>query len=155
MDLVRAKVASFNIIIFVKKEKPIKLLLADDDVVDRELFSEALRLTQIKYLLNQVGGGDEVFTYLQNTEVKPDMIFLDLNMPVKDGRETLRELKASNTFKTIPVIILSTSNSRFDIQQSYEWGASLFLSKPHDFREMIDMLKSLLTLGSKYVWFCD
>lgn len=137
----------------MKQDRPIHLLLADDDAVDRELFSEALKSTRVKFKLDEVPGGEEVFTHLNNHHDKPDLIILDLNMPVKDGRETLKELKADKNFKYIPVIILSTSNSHFDIRYSYDYGASLFLTKPHSFPDMVEMLNHLLILGSKYVSF--
>lgn len=135
--------------------KTIHILLADDDAVDRELFAEALKSTQVKCKLDEVSGGEEVFTHLNSNTSKPDLIILDLNMPVKDGRETLRELKANKNFKYIPVIILSTSNSHFDISHSYDSGASLFLTKPHSFPDLVDMLRVLLTLTTKYVSFSE
>lgn len=137
----------------LKLDKTIEILLADDDAVDRELFSEALKSTRVKYKLAEVPGGEEVFTHLNANSNKPDLIILDLNMPVKDGRETLKELKANTNFKCIPVIILSTSNSHFDIRYSYDYGASLFLTKPHSFRDLVEMLDLLITLSSKYVSF--
>ena len=139
----------------VKLDKTIQILLADDDAVDRELFSEALKSTRVKYKLEEVPGGEEVFTHLNTAPHKPDLIILDLNMPVKDGRETLKELKANKNFKYIPVIILSTSNSHFDIRYSYDYGASLFLTKPHSFHDLVEMLDTLLTLSSKYVSFAQ
>lgn len=138
-----------------KSNKTISILLADDDAVDRELFSEALKSTRVKYKLNEVGGGDELFTHLNNNPVKPDLIILDLNMPLKDGRETLKELKADKIFKRIPVVMLSTSNSHFDVVFSYDHGASLFLTKPHSFHDLVEMLDLLLTLSSKYISFSE
>jgi CheY-like chemotaxis protein len=138
-----------------KANKTIQILLADDDAVDRELFSEALKSTRVKFRLEEVQGGEEVFTHLNSTSVKPDLIVLDLNMPVKDGRETLKELKANKNFKYIPVIILSTSNSHFDVLFSYDNGASLFLTKPHSFHDLVEMLDLLLSLSSKYISFAN
>jgi CheY-like chemotaxis protein len=136
-----------------KSNKTIRLLLADDDAVDRELFSEALKSTRVKYKLDEVPGGEEVFTHLNAAIDKPDLIVLDLNMPVKDGRETLKELKSNKNFKCIPVVILSTSNSHFDVLFSYDNGASLFLTKPHSFHDLVEMLDLLLSLSSKYISF--
>jgi CheY-like chemotaxis protein len=137
----------------IKLEKTIEILLADDDAIDRELFSEALKSTRVKYKLIEVRAGDEVIAHVANNPQKPDLIILDLNMPVKDGRETLKELKADNNFKYIPVIILSTSNAHFDVRFSYDHGASLFLTKPHSFHDLVEMLNTLLTLSSKFVSF--
>ena len=139
----------------IKSDKTVQILLADDDAVDRELFAEALKSTRVKYTLNEVGGGEEVFIHLQASSVRPDLIILDLNMPLKDGRETLKELKANKNFKCIPVIILSTSNSHFDVLFSYDHGASLFLTKPHSFHDLVEMLDNLLLLSSKYVSFAE
>lgn len=136
-----------------KFNKTIHVLLADDDAVDRELFSEALKSTRVKYKLDEVPGGEEVFTHLNTSVDKPDLIILDLNMPVKDGRQTLKELKANKNFKYIPVVILSTSNSHFDVLFSYDNGASLFLTKPHSFHDLVEMLDLLLSLSSKYISF--
>jgi CheY-like chemotaxis protein len=133
--------------------KTISILLADDDAVDRELFSEALKSTRVKYKLFEASGGEEVFTHLNTHADQPDMIILDLNMPVKDGRETLKELKANKNFKCIPVVILSTSNAHFDVLFSYDNGASLFLTKPHSFHDLVEMLDLLLSLSSKYISF--
>ncbi|HZY81480.1 MAG TPA: response regulator [Cyclobacteriaceae bacterium] len=139
----------------MRSNKTIQILLADDDAVDRELFSEALKSTQVKFRLDEVSGGEEVFAHLNSVAQKPDLIILDLNMPVKDGRETLRELKANKNFKCIPVVILSTSNSHFDVRHSYDSGASLFLTKPHSFHDLVEMLNLLLNLSSKFVSFTD
>ena len=136
-----------------KVEKTVHILLADDDSVDRELFSEALKSTRVKHIFTEVSGGEEVFTKLNTSSFKPDIIILDLNMPIKDGRETLKELKANKNYKHIPVVILSTSNSHFDVSFSYDHGASLFLTKPHSFHDLVEMLDTLLTLSSKFVSF--
>lgn len=139
----------------LRSDRTLQILLADDDAVDRELFLEALKATQVKCLIDEVSGGEEVFTHLNGVSRKPDLIILDLNMPVKDGRETLKELKANKNFKAIPVIILSTSNSHLDVRYSYDYGASFFLTKPHSFRDLVEMLTVLLTFSSKYVSFVE
>ncbi|HEY5749507.1 MAG TPA: response regulator [Chryseolinea sp.] len=135
------------------KDKTIQILLVDDDSIDRELFAEAIRDTQLKVRLEEVSNGEECLRFLQQGPYRPDIIFLDLNMPVKDGRETLRDIKSDKDFHSIPVVILSTSNAHFDVKQSYQSGANLFLSKPDDFNSLVEMLGYLLTLGSKYVFF--
>jgi len=137
----------------MKTAKILQILLADDDVVDRELFAEALSQIQLEVKLHEVSDGNELFTCLRSRSAHPDIIFLDLNMPLKDGRETLRDLKADDQFKLIPVIILSTSSSEFDIKLCYQSGATLFISKPHDFHMLVDMLQNILNLASKYVSF--
>jgi len=131
----------------------IQILLADDDSIDRELFAEALKLTNLDAVLHEVSNGKALFDFLEKESRMPDLIFLDLNMPLMDGREILRELKADKNLSMIPVIIFSTSNSQFDVEESYQSGASLFVSKPHDFKELVEMLGHFLTLGSKYISF--
>lgn len=133
--------------------KDFSILLVDDDVIDRELFVEAIAKTLIKCSIEQASGGEEAIAYLKNTPKHPNMIVLDLNMPLKDGRETLREIKAHKDLKYIPVMILSTSNSHFDVQQSYESGASLFMEKPHDFDKLTELVNSLFNLAVNYVSF--
>ena len=135
------------------RSKNLNILLVDDDAVDRELFREALLKTSIKCVLNEASGGEEAIRFLENQGGVPALIVLDLNMPLKDGRQTLKEIKASKDFKHIPVVVLSTSNSYFDVLQSYEAGASLFLEKPHDFNDLTDMLLHLLSLTGKYASF--
>jgi len=137
----------------MKAAKTIQILLADDDATDRELFSEALSNTGLTVRLEEVSDGAECLRFLQQDAFRPDIIFLDLNMPVKDGRETLREIKSHKDLQSIPVVILSTSNAPFDVKQSYQDGANFFVSKPHDFHELVEMLGYLLKLGSKYISF--
>ena len=129
----------------------LKVLLVDDDVTDRELFMDAIRLAGKKYVVTEASNGIEAMTYLKETDELPHLIILDLNMPVKDGRETLREIKQHESFRKIPVCIMSTSGSPFDIESAYNNGANLFLVKPLDFKELIEMSTSLLSLFHKFV----
>lgn len=128
-----------------------ELLLVDDDAIDRELFADAIGLAQKGHKIEEAQNGEVALEYLHAADRLPDLIILDLNMPVKDGRETLMELKAHPRLRTIPVCIMSTSSSPFDIESAYTTGANLFLVKPLDFKMLIEMLTSLLTLFSKYV----
>lgn len=128
-----------------------ELLLVDDDDTDRELFAEAMSQAGGSYKMKEAHNGEVALDYLNAASRLPDLIILDLNMPVKDGRETLMELKAHPRLRHIPVCIMSTSSSPFDIESAYNTGANLFLVKPHDFKSLIDMLNSLLTLFSNYV----
>lgn len=135
--------------------KALSILLADDDPVDRELFIEGMNDTGFQFNVKEVENGDELIQYLSAADSLPDLIILDLNMPVKDGRETLKELKTSERFRHIPVFILSTSNARFDVELACNTGANLFLVKPHGYKEIVDMLNSLFTLFGKYVATCN
>lgn len=137
----------------VKKE--LSILLADDDPLDRELFIEGMNETGYDFKVTEVENGEELLSHLSETADKPDLIILDLNMPVKDGRETLKDLKNSEEFRQIPVFILSTSNARFDVELACNTGANLFLVKPHGYKEIVEMLNSLFTLFGKYVATCN
>lgn len=127
------------------------ILLVDDDALDRELFVDAINLVGKAYNVIEAENGEKALEYLHSSATLPQLIILDLNMPVKDGRETLKELKTHNRFKSIPVCIMSTSSAPFDISNAYEKGANLFLVKPLDFKLLIEMSSSLLTLFGKYV----
>ena len=136
-------------------KKELLILLADDDPVDRELFVEAMKDTGFSFRVDEVENGEEVLQHLAAATSLPDIIILDLNMPVKDGRETLKELKNSEQFRHLPVFILSTSNARFDVELACQTGANLFLVKPHEYKEIVEMLNSLFTLFGKYVASCN
>lgn len=135
----------------ITKERAISILLVDDDAIDRELFIDALSALSIKCTVTEASGGNEALERLK--EQKPTVVMLDLNMPMKDGRQTLREIKADKNLRDIPIIIFSTSNSQHDITESYSAGAWMFIEKPHDFAELSEMLRCLLVLISKYTSF--
>lgn len=133
--------------------KIIKVLLVDDDQGDVHLTRESLKQSKVYIDLDVVENGEEAMKYLKqeapykNTFL-PDLILLDLNMPKKDGRQTLKEIKGDSVLKSIPVIILTTSSAEVDIEKSYFLGANCFVSKPVDFNQF---LKVVNTLGD--FWF--
>jgi CheY-like chemotaxis protein len=137
----------------MKKPHIIDIFLADDDSVDRELFSEALGATGLPYTLQEATNGIELLVSVRGADRLPDLVFLDLNMPLMDGRAALKELKADDALKSIPIIMFSTSSASFDVREAYHGGANLFMSKPHDFNELVELLTLILRLGSKYVSF--
>lgn len=126
------------------------VLLVDDDATDRELFREAIHLSGRNCSVAEAANGEEALSALGNGRL-PHLIILDLNMPVKDGRETLQEIKSNSHLKCIPVCVMSTSSAHFDVQSAYANGASLFLVKPHDFRQLTEMINSLLGLFQQFV----
>jgi len=128
--------------------KPIEILLVEDSPSDAALTKEALEVGKIGNNLNRVVDGVQAMEYLrrQGTFAKaprPDLIMLDLNLPRKDGREVLRELKGDPSLRTIPVIVLTTSRSDKDVLQSYELNANCYITKPVDFQHFIDVVKSI------------
>ncbi len=116
------------------------ILLVDDDAIDRELFIDAINLVGKGYSIIEAENGEQALDYLNGALKLPHLVILDLNMPVKDGRATLHEIKTHKIFRSIPVCIMSTSSSPFDISNAYENGANLFLVKPLDFKLLIEML---------------
>ncbi|HEX2535710.1 MAG TPA: response regulator [Chitinophagaceae bacterium] len=127
------------------------ILLVDDDATDRELFREASASWADACVVREAAHGEEALQMLGEGTRLPDLILLDLNMPVKDGRETLRDIKAQEAYRAIPVCILSTSSAHFDVDSAYRAGASLFLVKPFDFKSLTEMVQNLHVLFSRYV----
>lgn len=130
--------------------------MADDNPDDRFLTKEAFFEADLKNKLSFVENGEELMDYLNRknkyeylkSEPLPGLILLDLNMPRKDGREALKEIKSSLVLRKIPVVILTTSKAEEDIIKSYDLGANSFILKPISFDDFVDVVKTL----SKY-WF--
>lgn len=117
-------------------------LLADDDADDASLFCEALTGIVPGTECHTVENGLELIALLsQHKTAKPDIIFLDINMPIMDGWECLRKLKDNDSYNTIPTIMYSTSSAKKDIDMAYRLGAVLFVTKPEDFNELSTILK--------------
>jgi len=129
-----------------EESEPVKILLAEDDKEDQELFEEAVKKTGENIELTVVANGKELVNNLKDKEQEnPDIIFLDINMPVKDGRQALKEIKEDEELKEIPTVVLSTSDHAKEIQESFEAGASLYVKKPNSFRGFILLLKKVLS----------
>ena len=136
--------------------KPITILFADDDPDDRVLVSDAFEASRLANDLRFVEDGEELLDYLHqrgtyappSNPPRPGLILLDLNMPKKDGREAIKEIKADPHLRQIPIVVLTTSRAEEDIYRSYELGVSSFVVKPVTFESLVEVVK---TLG-KY-WF--
>ena len=131
-------------------EEPALLLLADDDSDDRLLVKDALDECQWRGELRCVENGEELLDYLLQRGTykgaaapRPGLILLDLNMPRKDGRQALREIKADPLLRRIPVVILTTSRAEADIDTSYNLGANSFISKPVQFEDLVNVIRLL------------
>ncbi|MGQ8364918.1 response regulator [Glaciecola sp. 1036] len=127
---------------------PFTILLADDDDDDILLTQDAMSSAGIQHDLRVVKDGKALLDYLNDLEQQqdlkvPNIILLDLNMPIMDGREVLKALKEHEKFKAIPVIILSTSQEIEDIQQGYALGASGYFSKPSSFEDLVKLMQTL------------
>ena len=131
------------------RSRPLSILIADDDGEDRHLMSEAFDTAKVPTSTVFVGDGADLLRSLRGEgewvgkPVRPDIIILDLNMPRKDGRECLVELKKDPLLASIPVIVLTTSSSPEDVALCYASGASSFLTKPASFGRLIEHLDAL------------
>jgi CheY-like chemotaxis protein len=131
--------------------RPITILLADDDEEDLTMTQEALRRSRLGNDLRSVLDGEELMDYLLRRgrfvdpaeSPTPGLVLLDLNMPKKDGREALAEIKMDPHLRKIPVIVLTTSKAEEDIFRSYDLGVSSFITKPVTFEGLIEAMKVL------------
>ena len=128
--------------------RPIELLLVEDSEPDVRLTMEALREAKVKNRLWVVEDGVEAMAFLRRQDghadaPRPDLILLDLNLPRKDGREVLREIKADESLKRIPVVILTTSRSEEDVLRAYELHANCYITKPVDFNRFMEVVRSI------------
>jgi two-component system, chemotaxis family, response regulator Rcp1 len=132
----------------VSDARPIEILLVEDSPSDAKLTMEALEAGKIANNLNHVIDGVDAMDYLRqrgkySKAKRPDLIMLDLNLPRMDGRDVLRQLKSDASLRTIPIIVLTTSRADKDILQSYELNANCYITKPVDFPNFIDVVKSI------------
>ena len=135
---------------------PIVILLVDDDADDRMLARDALAESRLANDLREVEDGEQLLDYLQRrgkyadpaVSPRPGLILLDLNMPRKDGREALKEIKADPNLRHIPVVVLTTSKAEEDIYRTYNLGVSSFITKPVSFEGLVSVMRVL----GKY-WF--
>lgn len=136
------------------KRKPITILMAEDDADDRLLIQEAFRESCLINDLLFVQDGEDLMDYLHRqgryaaSAPRPGLILLDLNMPRKDGREALAEIKADPELRTIPIVVLTTSKAEEDILRTYDLGVAGFITKPVTFEGLVEVIKAL----SRY-WF--
>jgi CheY-like chemotaxis protein len=127
---------------------PIEVLLVEDNPGDAELTRIALEDSKISVNLHIVEDGVEAMTFLRKQEnyanaPHPDIILLDLNLPKKDGREVLAEIKADDKLRRIPVVVLTTSQSESDILKAYNLSANCFITKPVDFDQFVKIVQSI------------
>lgn len=128
--------------------RPIEVLLVEDNPGDVRLIKEALEENKILINLHVVEDGLEVMAFLRcegkyADAPRPDLILLDLNLPKKDGRVVLAEIKADDSFRQIPVVILTTSQSEEDILKSYDLNANCYITKPVDLDGFFKVIKSI------------
>lgn len=129
-------------------EKPIVILLVEDEPGDAYLTCEALKSAKIINRVHLVEDGVEAMAFLRRearyaTAPRPDLILLDLNLPRKDGRQVLAEIKNDSCLNSIPIIVLTTSNSDEDVLQSYNLRANCYITKPVDLEQFMTVIKTM------------
>lgn len=134
-----------------ERTRSITILMADDDADDRLMTREAFEASHLKNDLKFVENGVELLDYLYRREKyadpesspRPSIILLDLNMPKKDGREALEEIKRDPNLRNIRIIVLTTSKAEEDIYRTYNLGAASYITKPVTFESLVDVVKTL------------
>jgi CheY-like chemotaxis protein len=129
-------------------EKPIEILLVEDNPADVRLTQEALKEGKVRNNLHIARDGIEAIEFLRrvgkfSNATRPDLILLDLNLPRKDGREVLADIKADPELKAIPVVVLTTSSAEADIFKIYKLHANCYITKPVDLEQFVKVVKSI------------
>ncbi|MBF0345022.1 MAG: response regulator [Nitrospirae bacterium] len=132
----------------IKEMKEVEILLVEDDKGDVKMTQYGLAAAKLLVNLSVVDDGEKAINFLRKASPyvdapTPDLILLDLNLPKKDGREVLKEIKFDSNLKIIPVCVLTTSDSDFDILNCYEYGANCYITKPIKFEDFSKVIKAL------------
>ena len=145
--------------------RSITILMADDDEDDRDLTRDALEDTEFVDQMRFVADGQDLVDYLRNSgpyaspesaaHPRPSIILLDLNMPRKDGREALAEIKNDQDLRRIPVVVLTTSNDQQDVRRAYDLGANSYIPKPVTGSKLANVLSTLAKYWSEIVVLPD
>jgi CheY-like chemotaxis protein len=130
------------------RPKVLTILMADDDEDDRLSTADAFREHHLANAFHTVNDGEELMDFLHRRgkhrdAPRPGLVLLDLNMPRKDGREALREIKSDTHLRSIPVVILTTSREEEDILKTYDLGANSFISKPVGFESLVHLVSTM------------
>ena len=133
----------------IKKTKILTILLADDDFDDCNFFKEALAKLTLSTNLKTVNDGEELMQLLTNETIDlPNILFLDINMPRKNGFECLSEIKKNERLKDLPIVIFSTSNSRDNINHAFKIGANIYIRKPGNFNQLMQVIQHAIPIAS-------
>jgi CheY-like chemotaxis protein len=127
------------------------ILLAEDDEDDRQFFREAIERMKLNTVLEMVTDGVYLIEYLKNKpEKRPHLLFLDLNMPRKDGFECLHEIRNVLGLKELPIAIYSTSNANVDMEEAFRLGANIYIRKPADFEMLKKIIAKVVSINWHY-----
>ncbi len=128
--------------------RPIEILLVEDSPSDTELTLEALRDFKVRNHVSVVEDGVQAMQFLRRQgpfaqAPRPDMIMLDLNLPRKDGREVLQDIKNDDLLKTIPIVVMTTSRAEQDVLRAYQLNANCYINKPVDFNQFLEVVRTI------------
>jgi CheY-like chemotaxis protein len=133
--------------------KQMNVLLAEDDIDDKDFFKKALEIVPLFTNLKTVSDGEELMAYLlENTKHLPHVLFLDINMPRKNGFECLTEIKENEKLKDLPVVMFSSSNSQDNINILLKTGANVYIRKPSDFMELVQVINHALPVAAENIF---
>ncbi len=133
------------------ENEPLEILLADDDEDDRVFFKEALEEIKVKTVVNFFEDGLQLMNYLNQPDIRlPNIVFLDLNMPLKGGMDCLSEIRKNPRLKDLAIVIYSTSSTDEDIEEAFVNGANIYIKKPNDFSVLKASLTQVINLNWQY-----
>lgn len=126
----------------------LQILLVEDNPADAELVSDLLAQSRYRLQLSSAADGEEALEFLRrqgkySNAASPDLVMLDLNLPRKDGRAVLREVRADGNLRRLPIVVFTTSQAQHDIQRSYELGANCYVSKPGNLPDFIAAIRTI------------
>jgi DNA-binding response OmpR family regulator len=128
-------------------EQPLRIFLIEDDMDDIELLQESLKDNNVQFTMNVVREGDKVSSYLKECTVLPHVIIMDFNLPKVHGKDILKTIKSFDGFKQIPLLVLTTSTAKDDIDYSYRMGANKYLTKPSSIKGFNETVAAILELA--------
>jgi DNA-binding response OmpR family regulator len=132
-------------------KKPLDILLIEDDIDDVDLLKEALNDNNVHYEMEVIMEGDKVYNYLKESDKLPGIIVMDLNLPKTDGKEILQEIKSTSPFINIPIIVLTTSSSKDDMDYCHKMGINKFITKPATIDGWNSTISSILDVATSDV----
>lgn len=133
------------------QNEPLQILLADDDESDRLLFKEAFAELKVNSIVQTVNDGVQLMEWLNRKNIRlPHLLFLDLNMPRKNGLECLKEIKNNERLKAISIAIYSTSDNEKDMDETFRNGANVYITKPNDFNTLKQVLEKAVMTAYQY-----
>lgn len=130
-------------------DQPLRIFLIEDDIDDIELLQESLTDNSVVFTMNVIREGDKVSSYLRECTILPHVIVMDFNLPKVHGKDILKTIKSFDGFKDIPLLVLTTSTAKDDIDYSYKMGADKYLTKPNSIKGFNDTVAAIVELANR------